>query len=209
MDSVQFPINVHASLLPRWRGAAPIQRAIMAGDTETGISIMRIVEELDAGPVWLKQKYTIGGNDTGGKVLKELSNLGASALNEAIGMIINDTIKEKPQEHSLANYASKITAKDRLLSWDDSARTLERIVRALAPRPGARAQLGPFSVKILEAKEIQTFDSGVIPGSVLSSSALGIDVATGQGILRIAKIQPAGKKIMDAAQFSSGYGMQF
>ena len=209
LDSVQFPINVHASLLPRWRGAAPIQRAIMAGDTETGISIMRIVEELDAGPVWLKQVCAIDAHETGGEMLEKLSVLGASTISETIDMILNDTIEETPQKHSLASYASKITARDRWLSWQDSAKTLAHATRALAPIPAARAQLGPLSVKILEATEIKVFDPGHMPGSILNCSATGIDIATGNGILRVTKIQPAGKKIMDAAQFSNGYGMQF
>ena len=209
LDSVHFPINVHASLLPRWRGAAPVQRAIMAGDRETGISIMRIEEELDAGPVWLKRRYAINNHDTGGQVLEKLSVMGASALSEAIDMIRNDKIKETPQVHSLASYASKITAKDRSLSWEDSAKKLAHIVRALASRPAARAQLGPLSVKILEAKNIEFHDLKHKPGTILSCSPEGVDVATGQGILRVTKIQPAGKKMMSAAQFSSGYGKQF
>ena len=211
LDAVRFPINVHASALPRWRGAAPIQRAIMAGDTRTGISIMRIVQALDAGPVWLTRDCAIEDNDTGGTLHDKLASLGSAALSDALTMIATDAVIEVAQDPGAVTYAEKITAADRTLDWSLPAMQLHRNIRALSPAPGARAELGSLTLKVLEAQPcpVDSVVQQAAPGTVLSCDASGLRVATGDGTLAIIRMQPSGKQAMDAAQFANGYGGQF
>lgn len=200
-------LNVHASLLPRWRGAAPIQRALMAGDHATGISIMRVVERLDAGPVWLTRSCPIVAEDTGGSLHDTLAALGAEALTEALANLRAQTVRETDQDENLVTYAHKITADDRHVDWTRDAAALARQIRALAPAPGAVARLGRLEVKLHFATAAAAAAGGV-PGTVLGHDRTGIAVATGAGTLRITELQPAGKKPMDAAAFMNGYGAQ-
>jgi methionyl-tRNA formyltransferase len=198
-------INVHASLLPRWRGAAPIQRAILAGDTETGISIMRIVEALDAGPVWLIKRCAILPADTGGSLHDRLATLGAECLTEAIDLLLADKVVEHPQRESLATYAAKIGRDDRVLNWHESAAVIARRVRALNPTPGATTEIAGLNLKIWRC-EVLDVASGARTGTVVGDSAAGIDIAAGEGVLRITELQPAGKRRMSASAFINGYG---
>ncbi|MEQ8232384.1 MAG: methionyl-tRNA formyltransferase [Gammaproteobacteria bacterium] len=200
---VRYPINVHASLLPRWRGAAPIQRALLAGDGVTGISIMRIVSRLDAGPVWLRRSCAIEPTETGGSLHDKLACLGAEALDAALDRLVAGTVGEEPQDEAEVTYAAKLGAADRLLDFTATASALERRVRALHPTPGARARLGKLDVKVLAASIAPGQGS---PGAILARGAAGIDVATGAGVLRITSLQPPGKQAMDAAAFLNGYG---
>lgn len=201
-------INVHASLLPRWRGAAPIQHAILAGDVESGISIMRVVERLDAGPVWLRLACPIAADDTGGSLHDKLARLGGIALRAAIDQLCAGIVNEEPQEESLATYAHKITAADRALDWRAPASDLARRVRALAPLPGAHGRIGALEVKILAATALATDPGAVPPGSIVARAAAGIDIATGAGVLRLTELQPPGKQRLSAAAFLNGYGAQ-
>ncbi len=198
-------INVHASLLPRWRGAAPIQRALMAGDLETGISIMRVVARLDAGPVWLMHRCPITADDTGGSLHDTLAALGARALTDALACFRARTVQETTQDERLVTYAHKITAVDRQLDWSDGAASLALQVRALAPSPGATATLGRLEVKVLAA-----YADGAVtaaePGTVVAHDSASLMVATGAGTLRITELQPGGKQRMSAAAFMNGYG---
>jgi len=201
-------INVHASLLPRWRGAAPIQHAILAGDAQTGISIMRIVERLDAGPVWLRRACPIADDDTGGSLHDRLAVLGGLALRAAIDALEAGAVAEESQDEALVTYAHKITAADRVLDWSAPAAALARRVRALAPSPGAHGRLGGMDVKILAAVACPADGPGAAPGAVLARAASGIDIATGGGVLRVTELQPPGKQRMSAAAFLNGYGAQ-
>jgi len=205
LDVARHTINVHASLLPRWRGAAPIQRALMAGDTGTGISIMRIVEGLDAGPVWLQSECPISGNDCGGSLHDKLATLGASTLLDALDLLQGNRIHEIEQDHNIATYAHKITREHRVLDWTRSAIELQRQVRALSPVPGTLAKVGKIESKILACEVIEK-SSDAVPGTIVSCSSRGVVLATGHEQLCITELQPAGKQPMSAAAFANGYG---
>ena len=198
-------INVHASLLPRWRGAAPIQRALMAGDGSSGISIMRVVRRLDAGPVWLTRACNIEDTDTGGTLHDRLAGLGAAALDDAVDRVVAGTIIEVPQDETMVTYAHKIGPADRAIDWSRPAVDIARQVRALNPQPAATARLRGLDVKILSARAEGGADAAT-PGDVLSAAADGIVVATASGCLRIVELQPAGKQRMSALAFVNGYG---
>ena len=199
------PINIHASLLPRWRGAAPIQRALMAGDRETGISIMRIVERLDAGPVWLTKQCAISSSDTGGTLHDRLATLGAHALNDAIDLYLKGTVSESKQDEALTTYAEKISSAELAIDWSHAALKIDRQIRALNPNPGARAELGGFEVKVYDCC-VDKADADAPPGKVLEFSEAGVKIATGDGVLSLLELQPAGKQRMSASAFINGYG---
>lgn len=198
-------INVHASLLPRWRGAAPIQHALMAGDRETGISIMRVVARLDAGPVWLRMSCPIADTDTGGSLHDRLATLGAEALSAALDRLRDGTVQEEPQDERLATYARKLVAGDRHLDWSEPAGALERRVRALAPTPGATAHVGALDVKVLAAHVVKRTHANP-PGTLLERSREHLLVAAATDALAITEVQPAGRQRMSAAAFLNGYG---
>ncbi len=203
-DQPQLTLNVHASLLPRWRGAAPIQRAIMQGDRETGISMMRIVEALDAGPVLLQKTCAIDDIDTAGSLQEKLSRLGATCLEVVVNDWLNDRVVETRQDESTVVYAKKITGADRPLDWTRSAEELARQIRALNPTPVATMSLAKTSLKIWSAVVVKT-SSNLPPGDIVATSADGIDIATGSGLLRITSLQPDGKRAMSAAEFVNGF----
>ena len=181
--------------------------ALLAGDRQSGISIMRIVQKLDAGPVWLKRACPIDAHDTGGSLHDKLARLGAETLAAALDLLASDAIEEQAQDEALVTYASKLTAADRELDFTASAAALERRVRAFNPVPGARARLGSLEVKVLVAHLLDGVCSDV-PGTVIACSVEGIDVACGDGLLRITELQPPGKQAMTAAAFLNGYGEQ-
>ena len=196
-------INVHASLLPRWRGAAPIQRALMAGDPETGITIMRVVEKLDAGPMLLARRCPIEPNETGGSLHDKLAVLGGAALLAALEEILRGTVVETPQEEAAVTYARKIDRTDRVIDWAEPATSLERRIRALAPSPLALAPLRGLELGIVRAR---VSDSGgeLAPGALLLGAA-SVLVGTGENALELLEVQPAGKGRMEIREFLNGY----
>ncbi|MEQ8660299.1 MAG: methionyl-tRNA formyltransferase [Gammaproteobacteria bacterium] len=200
-----YPLNVHASLLPRWRGAAPVQRALLAGDAVSGISIMRIVRRLDAGPVWLRRTCPIGPDETAGSLHDKLARLGAEALAAALDRLAAGDVSEQPQDETGVTYAAKLTAADRALDFGQPAVVLERQVRALNPLPGARARLGALEIKVLAARVVPGRGAA---GTIVAHSADGIDVATAHELLRLTSVQPPGRQAMSAAAFLNGYGDQ-
>ena len=199
------PINIHASLLPRWRGAAPIQRALMAGDRHSGVSIMRIIERLDAGPVWLREKCGIDSSDTSGTLHDRLAALASKALVDAIDLYLEGGVSEITQDEALTTYADKISTAELAIDWSQPALRIERLVRALSPTPCARTELGGFDVKVYACR-LDGADTSAPPGSVLELSQSGIKIATGNGVLSILELQPAGKQRMSANAFINGYG---
>lgn len=205
IDAPITAINVHASLLPRWRGAAPIQRALMAGDERTGISIMRVVKKLDAGPVWLMRDCAITDATTGGSLHDELAALGGEALHAALDLYLAGSVNEAEQNESAVTYAAKIGPADRNIDWTQPALRIDRQVRALNPSPAATTRFKQLEVKVLAGHASPTAAQAAA-GAVVSHDDHGIVVATGDGSYTITELQPAGKQRMSAQSFRNGYG---
>ena len=195
-------INVHASLLPKYRGAGPIQYAILSGETETGISIMQMVEKMDAGPILLQKAIPIEPFDTAGSLSQKLSGLGAELLIEAIKLLKAGKIEPKPQDESQASFAPLLKKDDGKIDWQKSAEQIWRQVRAFNPWPGAFIGEGESQIKIWEVEPAQ---AQAEPGQVLEAHRRWIEVACGKGSLRIKELQPAGKKRMSAEAFLAGH----
>ena len=191
-------INIHASLLPRWRGAAPIQRAILAGDRETGVCIMRMEEGLDTGPVLLRAAMPIGDEATAGTLHDALAALGARLVVEALRGVAAGTLRAEPQPEAGVTYASKIAKEEARLGWTRPATELARAVRGFNPFPGAFFELGGERIRVLAARAEP--GSGE-PGVALDDALL---VACGEGALRALVVQRAGRAAMDAADFLRG-----
>lgn len=197
-------INVHGSLLPRWRGAAPIQRALMEGDTETGITIMRMDEGLDTGNMLLQVKTPITDHDNFETLHDRMAALGAQALLAALPGILSGTITEQVQDDTRANYARKIEKEDCLLDFSRSARQLFLQIRGLSPIPLAVTEINGGGIKIPSARIKEANGSFGQPGEVLSLAEGMIEVACGEGILQITEVLPVGKKRMKASDFING-----
>lgn len=195
-------LNIHASLLPRWRGAAPIQRAILAGDTESGITIMQMDVGLDTGAMLLKTRLPITPEDTAGSLHDKLAEQGASAIVEALGLLAQGQFKPEQQDEASACYAAKITKAEAQLNWSDSADNVARTVRAFNPVPGAFTLLNGDTIKVWRAQP-EAAALGV-PGEIITAVSDGILVRCGVGALRIQELQKAGGKRMSAAQFLAG-----
>ncbi|WP_421575421.1 methionyl-tRNA formyltransferase [Stenotrophomonas maltophilia] len=193
--------NVHASLLPRWRGAAPIQRAIQAGDAETGVCLMQMEAGLDTGPVLLKQHIAIGPNDTGGQLHDRLAALGEQVLSDGLGLL-RAGIKPiaQPQPEAGVTYAHKLDKAEARLDWAQDAHALARTVRAFNPWPIAEAMLAGERVRIHGAIALDD-NEGKAPGTLLGASRDGIDIACGQGALRLRVLQREGGKAITAADY--------
>ena len=194
-------LNLHASLLPRWRGAAPIQRAILAGDSESGVTIMRMDEGLDTGPILLQSPQPIGPATTAAELHDALAALGAGLLVQALDGLALGKLAAKPQPVEGVTYAAKLTRAEARLDWREPAEALARRVRALAPWPGAFAELPDGSrLKVLSTEAIDK-QGGKAPGTILEN----LTVACGAGALRLLSVQRAGKAAMSAEAFLRGY----
>ncbi len=193
--------NVHASLLPRWRGAAPIQRAIQAGDAETGVCLMQMEAGLDTGPVLLRQHTPIQAGELGGSLHDRLAELGAQVLSDGLGLL-RAGLKPiaQPQPAQGVTYAHKLDKAEARLDWSDDAQVLERTVRAFNPWPIAEAQLAGERVRIHGALALAD-NQGKAPGTLLAVGREGIDIACGQGALRLRVLQREGGKAITAADY--------
>lgn len=215
-DVIDLPrlgtLNIHASLLPLYRGAAPIQAAIRDGRTETGVSIMRMVPELDAGPVILTLRTDILSDETGGELQLRLAELGAQGIVEALALLDLGGALEQPQDDSKATYARKITREDAMVDWATPADDVERMIRAYDPKPGAWTQRGDQEVRLFGAKVV--VEGGVpatlgapAPGTVLGADADGLVVASARGAVRVLEVHPAGRKRQLAGDWARGRGV--
>lgn len=199
-------VNIHASLLPRWRGAAPIQRAILAGDDETGVGIMRMKAGLDTGPVYLEKRLPIEPGDTGGSLHDKLAKLGAEALMAALPGIADGSLTPVPQDDSRTCYAKKLDKAEAEIDWTRPAVEIARQVRAFNPWPVAQTRFEDAILRIWNAQPVKGEGAG--PGMVMNVGRHGIDVATGDGLLRITRLQMPGKKSVSAADFVNAYAIQ-
>ncbi|MGQ0594157.1 MAG: methionyl-tRNA formyltransferase [Gammaproteobacteria bacterium] len=196
-------INVHASLLPRWRGAAPIAAAILAGDTESGVTIMRMTAGLDTGPILHQIRCPITDGDTAGDLHDRLADLGKRALAEALAAVFAGHLEERPQDQRLATYAPKVERAQARLDWRWPAAELARRVRAFNPRPVAFGEVAGIELRVFEAMAVHT-PTERPPGSVWASGA-GLDVATSAGVLRLLRVQAPGRRPLSAAEFLRGH----
>ena len=196
-------LNIHASLLPRWRGAAPIHRAILAGDARTGITIMQMDAGLDTGPMLLAKAIDIGPRETTGRLTERLAALGGEAIVEALSRL--EALAPRPQDGALATYAAKVEKREARIDWASDCARIDRMVRAFDPYPGAETSLAGEALKVWAAVPVE--GSGE-PGTVLRASpAEGLVVACGSGALRLEILQKPGGRRLAAADFLRGTGL--
>ena len=198
-------VNIHASLLPRWRGAAPIQRAILAGDAATGVCIMRMEAGLDTGPVYRAEPLAIGARESAGELHDRLAALGARLLVATLDELALGRASATPQPADGVTYAHKLDKREALLDWSRPARELDRAVRAYVPWPVAETRLDGEQLRVhaAEPRDAAGGGAGARPGTVLAVTADGIDVATGGGVLRLTRVQQAGRRAVSAREFAN------
>lgn len=203
-------LNIHASLLPRWRGAAPIHRALQAGDRETGVTIMQMDVGLDTGPMLLEQHTAISDSDTAATLHDRLAQMGATALLETLDGILAGTLQPRPQPETGATYATKLRKEEALIDWSKPAVDIDRQIRAFTPWPIAETRLNGQQLRLWESRVIAPAcaapasaapATNAAPGTVIGADASGIRVATGSGVLALTRVQLAGRKAVTAAEF--------
>jgi methionyl-tRNA formyltransferase len=201
-----YAVNIHSSLLPKYRGAAPTNWAVMNGDTSTGVTVMRMNERMDEGDIILKEEITIDPEDTNITLSEKLSDIGAKALLETIGLIENGKARFEKQDGTLATYAPKLNKEDGLIDWREPAAKIHNRVRGLLPWPGAYTRFGAKTLKIIKT----SLPGGAPlspgrPGEVMAIDGSGIAVQTGSGLLTVEYIQLEGKLAMDSSAFLRGH----
>jgi len=200
-------VNVHASLLPRWRGAAPIQRALLAGDTRTGVSIMRMEAGLDTGPVYAMAALDIAPGTTAGELHDRLAVLGAEALLQTLPEIAAGNAVAEPQDDALACYAAKLEKIEAELDWRQPAVQLARRVLAFNPWPVAQTRFGDTVLRVWRAETL-SMPADAAPGTVLAQDSAGVAVATGEGVLRLLEVQLPGRGRVSGAEFGRGRALR-
>jgi methionyl-tRNA formyltransferase len=202
-----MPINVHASLLPRHRGAAPIEAAILAGDPSSGITIMRITEQMDAGPILLQRALALAPDETQGSLKDRLAVLGAVTLIEALDLLGQGKLVATPQDESRATYTSPITKEDGRIDWNIAAASIERMVRAYNPWPVARTSIGTEDLMFWRTRVLPTprpsASSDQPPGTIVQLQPLPV-IKCGSGMLELIEVQLAGRRRLSAADFARG-----
>jgi methionyl-tRNA formyltransferase len=197
-------VNVHASLLPRWRGAAPIERAVMAGDTETGVTIMRVVRALDAGPTFASLARPIGPDETAEEIERDLAAMGAQLLVNVIDRLESGRAEETPQDDRAATYAPRLTKDEGVIDWAQPAAAIHNKVRGLHPWPHAFSFLAGNRYIVLRTSPRVGERAPAQPGTVLEAAGDRIEVATGDGAIRILEVQLEGRRPMRAREFLAG-----
>jgi len=198
-------INIHASLLPKYRGAAPIQWAILNNESKTGLTVMAMDESLDTGPILFQKEVPILKDETAGHLHDRLAPLGGDIIIKALGDMAGDQIKGTPQDDALATYAPKIGKNDSLIDWKQPAVKISSLVRALDPRPGAKTLLGGKEIKLFSSSVPDDVPPEGVPGKVISHLDGGLLVATGKGVVEIKEIQYPGKKRLAVSDFLRGF----
>lgn len=198
-------INVHTSLLPRWRGAAPIQRAIENGDRETGVTIMQMDEGLDTGDILAQQSCQIEDSETSESLHAKLAGLGAQTLADFLEQLGSSQVRTEVQEHKLATYAAKISKEEAEIDWSRSALEIDRKVRAFNPAPVCFTELNGLQMRVWRTEILPQESSVADPGTIVKSDKNGIQVSTGDQILRINQLQLPGKKVINADAFHNGH----
>jgi methionyl-tRNA formyltransferase len=202
-------VNLHASLLPRYRGAAPIQRALIARERETGVTVQWMVTELDAGDIVLQRREAIGEEEDFGGLHDRLAVVGAEAAAEALALVAAGSAPRIPQADGEATYAPPIRREELVMDWGRPAAVLAGLVRALSPRPGARTTRRGQLLKVLAAAdEKKPGAGGGTPGGVMELTSEGFWVSAGDGWLLVVRVQPAGRNVMTAADYLKGYRLQ-
>jgi methionyl-tRNA formyltransferase len=198
-------VNVHASLLPRWRGAAPVQRAILAGDTQTGVTIVAMDEGLDSGPMLLQRPHPIARHDTGGSLLQALATLGAATLLEALDGLSAGTLKPRPQPREGVTHAAKVSKAEARIDWGKEAPDIERQVRAFNPVPIAETRLQGEQLKIFVAEAISAPSHAISPhepGMIAEVSGNSMLVHCGDGLLAVREVQRPGRRPVAVRDFA-------
>ena len=200
-------VNVHASLLPSYRGAAPVHRAVMHGERETGVTIMRVVKALDAGPMLDRAVVPIGANDTSAELEREIGRVGAALLVDVVQRLAAGVVVETPQDHSAATYAAKITRADSAVDWTRAAQAVHDQIRGLHPWPHASSRLAGQRI-ILHRSVCVAGHHSAEPGSVLGTSADGLEVVAGDGaVVRLIELQAEGGRRLSAGEFLAGHSL--
>lgn len=199
--------NIHASLLPRWRGAAPIQHAILSGDRSTGITIMQMDEGLDTGDMLLKHEYVLAADENAQTLHDQLAKMGAEAIVEAMELLVDGKLHPEKQNDKIATHAGKIKKQDALIDWHHPAVVIERKIRAFNPWPVAYMMWKGENVRIWRA-EVIDLQTNEVPGTIINASQQGIDVATPEGVLRLLQLQVPGGKPVSAADFYNSHRNQ-
>ena len=197
-------INVHGSLLPRYRGAAPVHRAIIAGERETGITIMRVVKALDAGPMMATARRPIGADETSDDVERDLARIGASLLVTVVDQLADGTVRETPQDDAAATYAHRLTKEDSRFEWDWAAARIHNLIRGLRPWPHAETFIHGRRLILLRSA-VSDEQSDAAPGTVLEAKSGDLVVAAGSGRVRLLELQAEGKRPMPAREFLAGH----
>jgi methionyl-tRNA formyltransferase len=201
-------INVHASLLPRWRGAAPVQRAILAGDRDTGVTIMRVVEALDAGPILAREATTIEPDETSRELEHRLAHLGAHLLVRTIVRLAFGDLVEVPQREESVTYASRIEKRESPVNWARPALAVHNQIRGLQPWPQAATRLDGMRVLLRKSTALPGHAHASAPGTILSANAAGVLVAAGSGAVQLLELQLAGRPPVSAAAFLNGHPLR-
>lgn len=202
-----LPLNLHASLLPRHRGAAPIQAAILAGDRETGVTLMGMVKALDAGPILLVRRIELSPQVNAGELQEQLAQLSAQTMRDGIDALLAGTLQCVPQDEAAATYAGKIHPAHAHIDWRADAEMVDRLIRAMAPRPGARTGPQQVPLKILAGRPLAS-PATQPPGCIEAVNADAIVVACGSGTYAVTQLQPPGGRVLQAADFARGRALK-